>query len=156
MGGAWDATNVIDAPVSVITPIALDHQHFLGDRLTDIATEKAGIIKPGGIAVIGLQDDPEVVEILRERAETVGARAVFEGHDFGVTERDVAVGGQQISVRGLAAEYEDLYLPLYGTHQAQNAAVAIAAVEAFIGGGEKPLDIEVLRAGLARATSAGS
>lgn len=155
MGGAWDATNVIDAPVSVITPIALDHQHFLGDRVTDIAIEKAGIIKPEGIAVIGLQEDPEVVEILRDRAEAVGARAVYEGHDFGVTERDVAVGGQQISVRGLAAEYEDLYLPLYGTHQAQNAAVAIAAVEAFIGGGEKPLDIEVLRAGLARATSPG-
>lgn len=155
MGGAWDATNVIDAPVSVITPIALDHQHFLGDRVTDIATEKSGIIKPGGIAVVGMQDDLDVVQILRDRAGQVGARILFEGNDFGVTERDIAVGGQQISVRGLAGDYPDLFLPLHGAHQAQNAAVAIAAVEAFIGGGEQPLDREVLQAGLARASSPG-
>jgi dihydrofolate synthase/folylpolyglutamate synthase len=80
---------------------------------------------------------------------------VFEGNDFGVTARDVAVGGQQISLRGLAAEYSDLFLPLHGTHQAQNAAVAVAAVEAFLGGGEQGLDIDVLRAGLASVDSPG-
>ena len=88
--------------------------------------------------------------MLVDRADDVGARILFEGNDFGVTERDVAVGGQQISLRGIAAEYPDLFLPLHGTHQAQNAAVAVAAVEAFLGGGDQPLDIDVLRAGLAR------
>ena len=155
MGGAWDATNVLDAPVSVITPIALDHQHFLGDRVTDIATEKAGIIKADGIAVVGLQEDLDVVDILRSRAESVGARILFEGNDFGVTAREVAVGGQLLSVRGLAGEYPELYLPLHGAHQAQNTAVAIAAVEAFLGGGEQPIDLEVLLAGLAAARSPG-
>ncbi|WP_392545100.1 bifunctional folylpolyglutamate synthase/dihydrofolate synthase [Oryzobacter telluris] len=155
MGGSWDATNVIDAPVSVVTPIGMDHAHFLGDTIEAIATEKAGIIKPDAITVSGLQLEPEAYEVLRERAEEVGARIVLEGNEFGVSERDVAVGGQQISVRGLAAEYPDLYLPLHGTHQAQNAAVAIAAVEAFLGGGEQPIDIEVVRAGLARVDSPG-
>jgi dihydrofolate synthase/folylpolyglutamate synthase len=155
MGGAWDATNVLDAPVSVITPIALDHQHFLGDRVTDVATEKAGIIKADGIAVVGLQEDLDVVDILRSRAESVGARILFEGNDFGVTAREVAVGGQLLSVRGLAGEYPELYLPLHGAHQAQNTAVAIAAVEAFLGGGEQPIDLEVLLAGLAAARSPG-
>ncbi len=155
MGGAWDATNVLDAPVSVITPIALDHQHFLGDRVTDIATEKAGIIKADGIAVVGMQEDLDVVDILRSRADSVGARILFEGNDFGVTAREVAVGGQLLSVRGLAGEYPELYVPLHGAHQAQNTAVAIAAVEAFLGGGAQPIDLEVLRAGLAAARSPG-
>ena len=155
MGGAWDATNVIDAPVSVITPIGLDHQHFLGDTIELIATEKAGIIKPDAITVMAVQPEPDAVDVLGARAVEVGARLVAEGVDIGVTARDVAFGGQQISVRGLAAEYEDLFLPLHGTHQAQNAAVAIAAVEAFLGGGEQPLDIDVLRAGLATAESPG-
>ncbi len=155
MGGSWDATNVIDAPVSVVTPIGLDHRHFLGDTIESIATEKAGIIKADAITVCGLQLEDDAFEVLRERAEQVGARIVAEGSDFGVTEHDVAVGGQQISVRGLAGEYPDLFLPLHGTHQAQNAAVAVAAVEAFLGGGEQPIDVEVVRAGLARVDSPG-
>ena len=155
MGGSWDATNVMDAPVSVITPIDLDHRHFLGDTVEEIAGEKAGIIKPGGITVSGLQQADGAVDVLVERAAEVGARIVFEGNDFGVSARDVAVGGQQISLRGLAAEYPDLFLPLHGTHQAQNAAVAVAAVEAFLGGGETPLDLDVLRAGLATVDSPG-
>ena len=155
MGGSWDATNVVDAPVSVVTPIDLDHRHFLGDTVEEIAGEKAGIIKADAITVVGLQQAPEAVEVLVERATDVGARIVFEGNDFGVTARDVAVGGQQISLRGLAAEYPDLFLPLHGTHQAQNAAVAVAAVEAFLGGGEQALDIDVLRAGLASVDSPG-
>ncbi len=155
MGGAWDATNVVDAPVSVITPIDVDHRHFLGDTPEEIAGEKAGIIKPDAITVSSVQPDRDAAEVLVDRAAEVGARIVFEGNDFGVTAHDVAVGGQQISVRGLTGEYPDLFLPLHGTHQAQNAAVAVAAVEAFVGGGEQPLDLEVLRAGLAAVESPG-
>lgn len=155
MGGTWDATNVVDAPVSVVTPIDVDHRHFLGDTPEAIAHEKAGIIKPDGIAVSGVQEHREAAEVLIDRAAEVGARIVFEGNDFGVTERDVAVGGQQLSLRGLAGDYPDLYLPLHGGHQAQNAAVAVAAVEAFVGGGEQALDLDVLRAGLAAVESPG-
>lgn len=155
MGGSWDATNVADGVVSVVTPIALDHQHFLGDTVTDIALEKSGIIKGDAIAISAVQADPAVSTILRERAEEVGAQIAVEGEQFGIEGADVAVGGQALTVRGLAATYEDLFLPFHGTHMAQNAAVAIAAVEAFLGGGEQPLDLDVLKAGLAAATSPG-
>lgn len=155
MGGSWDATNVVDAQVSVVTPIDVDHRHFLGDTPEQIAVEKAGIIKPDAITVCGVQPDRDAAEVLVERASEVGARILFEGNDFGVTARDVALGGQQISLRGVAGDYPDLFLPLHGTHQASNAAVAVAAVEAFVGGGERPLDIEVLRAGLAAVESPG-
>ena len=107
MGGSWDATNVVDAPVSVVTPIDLDHRHFLGNTVEEIAGEKAGIIKADAITVVGVQQSPEAAEVLVERATDVGARILFEGNDFGVTARDVAVGGQQISLRGLAAEYPE-------------------------------------------------
>jgi dihydrofolate synthase / folylpolyglutamate synthase len=155
MGGSWDATNVVGAAVSVITPIEVDHRHFLGDTPGEIALEKAGIIAPGGIVICALQPDAEAVSVIRDRAGQVGARLLVEGDDFGVLERDVAVGGQRLSLRGLAADYPDLVLPLHGPHQAQNAAVAVAAVEAFVGGGERALDREVLRAGLAAVTSPG-
>jgi dihydrofolate synthase/folylpolyglutamate synthase len=155
MGGAWDATNVVDAPVSVVTPIDVDHRRFLGSTPAEVAEEKAGIIKEGAITVSGVQDDRDAAEVLVERAEQVGARIVFEGSDFGVTARDVAVGGQQVSLRGLASDYPDLFLPLHGTHQAQNAAVAVAAVEAFLGGGEQAVDLDVLREALAHVESPG-
>lgn len=155
MGGAWDATNVVEAPVSVVLPIDIDHRHFLGDTVEEIATEKSGIIKADGITVMALQPHDEAAVILREKADEVGARLVAEGIDYGVTARDVAVGGQQISVKGLAAEYPDLFLPLHGPHQAQNAATAVAAVEAFLGGGEQALDLDVLREGLAAVDSPG-
>jgi dihydrofolate synthase/folylpolyglutamate synthase len=155
MGGAWDATNVVDAPVSVITPIDVDHQRFLGDTPADIAQEKSGIIKADAITVSGTQPDRDAAEVLIDRAAEVGARILFEGNDFGVSGQDIAVGGQQLSLRGLATDYPDLFLPLHGSHQAQNAAVAVAAVEAFVGGGEQALDIEVLRAGLAAVESPG-
>lgn len=155
MGGRWDATNVVDAPVSVITPIDVDHQRFLGDTPADIAQEKSGIIKADAITVSGIQPDRDAAEVLIDRAAEVGARIVFESNDFGVSGQDVAVGGQQLSLRGLATDYPDLFLPLHGSHQAQNAAVAVAAVEAFVGGGEQALDIEVLRAGLAAVESPG-
>ena len=154
MGGSWDATNVVDAPVAVLTPVAIDHTHFLGGSEVEIAREKAGIIKADGIALSGVQE-PEVADVLLERAEVVGARLAFEGVDFGVTAREVAVGGQLLSVRGLAGDYPDLFVPLHGAHQASNLALAVAAVEAFVGGGEQPLDLEVLRAGLAAVTSPG-
>ncbi|WP_370670741.1 bifunctional folylpolyglutamate synthase/dihydrofolate synthase [Kribbia dieselivorans] len=154
MGGGWDATNVADGVVSVVTPVGLDHQHFLGDTLTEVATEKAGIIKPGAITVSAPQAD-EVIEVLRARAEEVGADLRLEGRDFGVLTRDVAVGGQQISVRSLAGDHTDLFLALHGAHQAGNTALAIAAVEAFLGGGEQPFNDDVLRSALANVTSPG-
>ncbi len=155
MGGSWDATNVVDAPVSVVTPIDVDHRHFLGDTPGVIAREKAGIIKADGIAVVGAQPDRDAAEVLIDRAADVGARIVVEGNDFGVAEREVALGGQQLSLTGLAGSYPELFLPLHGAHQAQNAAVAVAAVEAFVGGGEQALDLDVLRAGLAAVESPG-
>lgn len=155
MGGSWDATNVVDAPVSVVTPIDVDHRHFLGDTPAEIAQEKAGIIKADGIAVVSLQEDRDAAEVLLDRAAEVGARIVVEGADFGVTAQDVALGGQQISLRGLAGSYPGLFLPLHGSHQARNAAVAVAAVEAFLGGGEQAIDLDVLRAGLAAVESPG-
>ncbi len=154
MGGSWDATNVVDAAVSVITPVAIDHIHFLGTTEVEIATEKAGIVKADAIAVSGVQDT-DVASVLVERAEEVGARMTFEGNGFGVLEREVALGGQVISVRGLAGDYPDLFVPLWGEHQAHNVAIAVAAVEAFLGGGEQPLDLEVLRSALAEVTSPG-
>ncbi|HET8594349.1 MAG TPA: folylpolyglutamate synthase/dihydrofolate synthase family protein [Intrasporangium sp.] len=154
LGGTWDATNVVDGRVSVITPIDLDHTHLLGDDIVSIAEEKSGIIKPDGITVSALQED-DAAEVLADRAEQVGSRIVFEGRDFGVLSRDVAVGGQVVSVRGLAGDYPDLFLPLHGGHQAQNLATAIAAVEAFVGGGEQPLDHDVLLAACAAMASPG-
>ena len=154
MGGSWDATNVADGAVSVITPISLDHQHFLGSSETEIALEKSGIIKTEAIAV-SAEQDPAVRAILDQRAEEVGAQIAHEGDQFALEGGDVAVGGQAVTVRGLAATYPDLVLPFHGSHMAQNVTVAIAAVEAFVGGGEQELDVEVLRAGLATATSPG-
>ncbi|WP_122262449.1 bifunctional folylpolyglutamate synthase/dihydrofolate synthase [Ornithinimicrobium cerasi] len=154
LGGVWDATSVADGVVAVVTPISLDHTRLLGSTLEEIATEKAGIIKPGSIAVVGVQES-EAMGVLVARADEVGARLETEGLSVGVLAREVAVGGQQISLRGLAGDYHDLFLPLFGEHQAHNAALAVAAVEAFVGGGEQRLTDEVLRSGLAGVTSPG-
>jgi len=154
MGGSWDATNVVDAKVAVVTPIAVDHERFLGSSLEAIATEKAGIIKPGSVVVSGLQE-PEVAKILLDRVVEVGARTAFEGNEFGILRREVAVGGQQLAIRGLGGDYDGLFLPLHGPHQGHNAAIALTAVEAFVGGGEHRLDIDLIRAGLAGAISPG-
>ncbi|MDQ1536709.1 MAG: dihydrofolate synthase / folylpolyglutamate synthase, partial [Actinomycetota bacterium] len=137
-----------------VTPIALDHQRFLGSSVEEIATEKAGIIKTGSLVVSALQE-PEVAEILVDAAQAVGTTPAFEGNQFGIAGREVAVGGQQLAIRGLGGEYDELFLPLHGPHQGQNAALALAAVEAFIGGGEHRLDPDLIRAGLAGATSPG-
>lgn len=152
MGGSWDATNVIDADVAVVLPVAVDHAKYLGDEPATIAREKAGIIKPGSVAVLAEQT-PEVAAVLLERAAEVGATVVREGMEFGVVARTPAVGGQVVSLQGLRARYDDVFLPLYGAHQAQNAAVALAAVEAFAGTGE--LDDDLVRAAFAEVTSPG-
>jgi dihydrofolate synthase/folylpolyglutamate synthase len=154
MGGSWDATNVVNGQVAVVTPIALDHERFLGSTLEGIATEKGGIFKTGSLVVSAVQQ-PEVSEILIAMAQGVGTRPAFEGDQFGILSREVAVGGQQLAIRGLGGDYEDLFLPLHGPHQGHNAALALAAVEAFVGGGEHRLDIDVIRGGLGAVTSPG-
>ena len=152
MGGAWDATNVADGVVATVLPIAIDHAKYLGDDPVSIAVEKAGIIKPGATAVIAEQT-PEVMEVLLARAAEVGAHVVREGHDFSVVTRNPAVGGQVVTLRGLRGNYEEVFLPLYGAHQAQNAAVALASVEAFAG--DQPLGEDLVRAAFAEVTSPG-
>ncbi|MFJ9952842.1 bifunctional folylpolyglutamate synthase/dihydrofolate synthase [Kitasatospora sp. NPDC091207] len=158
MGGTWDATNVIDAAVSVITPISLDHTDKLGGTTGEIAVEKSGIIKPGGIAVVAQQQLDAAQNILR-RAVEVDATVAREGMEFGVIRREVAIGGQLVTLRGLGGEeYEDVFLPLHGAHQAQNAALALAAVEAFFGvGGARggQLDADKVRQAFSGVASPG-
>jgi dihydrofolate synthase / folylpolyglutamate synthase len=133
LGGTWDATNIADGAVAVVTPISLDHTAYLGGTVEEIATDKAGIIKPGAVAVLAQQPLPAAEALLR-RAVTVGASVVREGLEFGVLNRDLAVGGQRLDLRGLRGDYTDIVLPLFGAYQAGNAAVALAAVEAFAAG----------------------
>jgi dihydrofolate synthase/folylpolyglutamate synthase len=152
MGGAWDATNVADASVAVILPVAVDHSAYLGSRPVDIAREKVGIIKPGSRVVCAAQSD-DVAEVVAERVAEVGATLYLEGRDFGVLQRVPAVGGQMLRLQGLRAEYDEVFLPLYGAHQGQNAAVALATVEAFVG--EDPLDADLVRAAFEEVTSPG-
>jgi dihydrofolate synthase/folylpolyglutamate synthase len=158
MGGTWDATNVIDARVAVITPIDLDHTNRLGTTPEQIATEKSGIIKPGATVILAQQPVEAAAVVLRRAAE-VDATVAREGLEFGVLSREVAVGGQLLTLRGLGGEYPDVYLPLHGAHMAHNAAVALAAVEAFFGVGaeraERTLDPEVVRQAFAATTSPG-
>ncbi|WP_280697323.1 folylpolyglutamate synthase/dihydrofolate synthase family protein [Kitasatospora sp. GP82] len=135
MGGSWDATNVIDAAVSVITPISLDHTDKLGETPGEIAVEKSGIIKQGALAVVA-QQPLDAAQTILKRAVEVDATVAREGMEFGVIHREVAVGGQMVTLRGLGGfEYEEIFLPLHGAHQAHNAALALAAVEAFFGVG---------------------
>ena len=151
MGGSWDATNVIDADVAVVLPIAVDHAKYLGGTPEAIASEKSGIVKAGSVVVSAAQD-PEVDAVLVARVAEVGASLLREGVDFGVSARTPAVGGQIVTLEGLRGRYEDLFLPLYGAHQAQNAAIALATVEALVGGKE-PLDGELVAAAFADVTS---
>jgi dihydrofolate synthase/folylpolyglutamate synthase len=172
MGGTWDATNVADGTVAVITPIGLDHSEYLGDTLPLIAAEKAGIIKPGSIVVMAEQP-VEVAEIIAARAHEARARLLVAGIDFGIAGREMAVGGQMLTLSGVAGTYADVFLPLFGAHQAGNAALALAAVEAFFGAGDlgsdpatggaelrsvsggRSLDATMVTAGFAQASSPG-
>ena len=154
MGGEWDSTNVADGEVAVFTPISLDHQRYLGDTLADIARTKSGIIKPAARVVMARQPEEAAAEIARavELAEGV-LRA--EGVDYAVEESLLAVGGQSVTIRGTAGTYANVFLPLFGAHQAQNAAAAVVAVEQFLGGGAQRLDPDILAEGLGTATSPG-
>ncbi len=163
MGGRWDATNIVNAPVAVITPIGIDHVDYLGESITDIAAEKAGIITrqkddpvpTDTVAVIGNQA-PEVMEVLLAQAVRTDAAVAREGSEFAVLARQVAVGGQLLELQGLGGVYPEIFLPLHGEHQAHNAVLALAAVEAFFGAGaQRQLDIDTVRAGFAAATSPG-
>jgi dihydrofolate synthase/folylpolyglutamate synthase len=147
MGGAWDATNVADADVAVVTPIDLDHTHLLGRTISEITREKAGIIKPGAHAILAGQS-VEAAEILLARCAEVGALPQREGVDFGVIDRKLAVSGQLIRLSAADGPVDDIFLPLYGAHQAANAGQALAAVEAFLG--LKALNPDVVREGFAQ------
>jgi dihydrofolate synthase/folylpolyglutamate synthase len=152
MGGEWDATNVVDADVSVIMPINLDHTEYLGETLTEIAQTKAGIIKESGFVVLA-QQEPEAAKELLKRAAAMGADVAREGVEYSVLSRSLAVGGQLLTIQSSSDTYEDIFLPLHGKHQASNAAAALVAVEAFFG--DQELDIEAVRAGFANVTSPG-
>jgi folylpolyglutamate synthase/dihydropteroate synthase len=173
MGGSWDATNVADGAVAVVGPVAMDHMNYLGDTIEEIAAEKAGIIKPGAVAILA-QQQLAAAEVLLARAAAVGASVAREGIEFGVVAREIAVGGQHLVLKGLRETYTDVYLPLFGGHQAGNAACALAAVEAFAGVAETVglgdgrseltlgpglssagLDPDLVRAGFAKVSSPG-
>ncbi|RBM04374.1 dihydrofolate synthase [Glutamicibacter soli] len=154
LGGITDATNVADGNVSVITPISLDHTDLLGDTTELIAQEKVGILKPGGYLVSSVQP-VDAADVLLALARELEVPTAFESLDFKLLDRQVAVGGQLLSIQGQAATYDEIFLPLFGAHQAQNAAVALAAVEAFLGGGERELYADLVREGFAETSSPG-
>ena len=163
LGGRWDATNVVDAPVAVITPIGLDHTDYLGDTIAEIAGEKAGIIHkqddaliPTDTVAVIARQVPEAMEVLL--AETVRADAAVarEDSEFAVVDRQIAIGGQLLTLQGLGGVYDEIFLPLHGEHQAHNAVLALAAVEAFFGAGsQRQLDIDAVRAGFSAVASPG-
>lgn len=166
LGGRWDATNVVNADVSVITPVGLDHTDYLGDTLAEIAGEKAGIIKsredaddpltPNENIVVVAEQDPEAMRVILQQAVDVEAGVARSGSEFAALESRIAVGGQQVNIQGLGGLYEDIFLPLHGEHQAKNSAVALAAVEAFFGvSAGHPLDVATVRNGFAQAISPG-
>ncbi len=163
LGGTWDATNVADGTVAVVGPVAIDHTQYLGDTVEEIATEKAGIIKPGALAVLAQQSLP-AAEVLLRRVSEVGATVAREGIEFGVLEREIALGGQLLTLRGLNGTYPEVFLPLFGVHQAGNAACALAAAEGFGGAaqdgpsgpeGRGPLEAELVRRAFAALRSPG-
>ncbi|MGA7689852.1 MAG: folylpolyglutamate synthase/dihydrofolate synthase family protein [Jiangellales bacterium] len=154
MGGTWDATNVADGTVAVVTPIDLDHMEYLGPDIESIAGEKAGIIKDGAVAVLA-QQKLAAAEVLMTRSGEAGASVLREGLEFGVRHRDVAVGGQLLALQTTAGVYDEVFLPLHGAHQAHNAALALAAVEVFFGAGERMVEADTIREGFAAVASPG-
>jgi dihydrofolate synthase/folylpolyglutamate synthase len=155
LGGRWDATNVADAQVALVGPVSIDHVEHLGSDVATIASEKAGIIKPGSVAVLAEQQ-PEVARAIAQRCLEADATVAREGMEFGVLDRDIAVGGQQLRLQGLGGVYENVFLPLHGSHQARNAALALAGAEAFFGAGpDRQLDVEAVREAFAGVTAPG-
>lgn len=154
MGGEWDSTNTADGDVAVFAPIDIDHADRLGSTIAEIATVKAGIIKDGA-AVVSAEQSEAAAEVLRRVAAERGASIAFEGADFGLLEQNLAVGGQLITIRGLAGNYVEEYLPQYGAHQGHNAALAVAAVESLIGGAQQRIADDIVSEGLQGATSPG-
>lgn len=154
MGGTWDSTNVADADVAVFTPVDLDHVERLGRTISEIAKTKAGIIKQGSIVVTSAQH-PDAMGQISVAAEKVGSTPIVEGDGFELLGIAKAVGGQVLRVRGRAGTYDDVPVTLHGIHQAHNAALAIAAVESFLGDGTRPITTENLAEGLGTVTSPG-
>ncbi len=155
LGGTWDSTNVVDAKVAVIGPVGVDHVEYLGPDVVGIAKDKAGIIKPGSVAVLAEQRPEVMVELLRRVAD-VDASVARAGEEFGVLSREIAVGGQLLRLQGLGGVYDEVFLPLHGRHQAANAAVALAAAEAFLGAGaNNQLDPDSVRHAFASVTTPG-
>ncbi|MGH3648025.1 MAG: bifunctional folylpolyglutamate synthase/dihydrofolate synthase [Micromonosporaceae bacterium] len=155
LGGETDSTNVLSARVCALTPVGLDHTQWLGDTIDDITQMKLGIVHKGATLIAATQPEDAVRRILEHCAE-VGATLAREGSEFGVLGRQLAIGGQQLSLQGLGGVYDEVFLPLHGGHQAQNAAVALAAVEAFLGAGtDRALDPELVREGFAQAVVPG-
>jgi len=155
LGGSWDATNVADATVAAITPVAVDHVNYLGSDIAGIAAEKAGIIKPGSVVVLAAQP-PEVTRVITARSVEVGATVAREGVEFGVLHRDIAAGGQRLRLQGLGGLYDEIFLPLHGEHQSRNAVLALAAAEAFFGAaGRRSLDVDAVRDAFATVTAPG-
>lgn len=162
LGGEWDSTNVADGAVAVFTPVDLDHMERLGSTIEAIARTKSGIIKPASM-VISATQAPEVRAVLEDAAELTESTLSFlsdtsepqVGSPLAVVSRAMAVGGQLITVQGLAGRYEDVFLALYGDHQADNAAVAIGAVESFLGGASQALEEDVLSEAFATVSSPG-
>ena len=152
MGGEWDATNIIRPTVGVITPIGMDHMEYLGDTIEKIAGAKAGILKPDMYGVFSNQT-PDAAKVLLAKAAEVGIEVAREGIEYEVLSRQVAVGGQLLTIRGIKDVYSDLFLPLHGKHQASNAAAALVSAEAFFG--DQPLDLDSVKQGFAAATSPG-
>ncbi len=152
MGGRWDATNLVRGEVSVLTAVGLDHPE-LGATVAEVASEKAGVIKDGAV-VISAEQEPTAAGVIAEATEQHSGRLVVAGRDFGVADRRLAVGGQQLRLRGVTGEIEEVFLPLFGAHQADNAACALVAVEGFFGfaGG---LDPELVREGFAAVRAPG-
>jgi len=163
LGGRWDATNVVNAPVAVITPIGVDHVDYLGGTIAEIAGEKAGIITrqaddlvPTDTVAVLARQVPEAMEVLLAEAVRADAAVAREDSEFAILGRQVAIGGQLLELQGLGGVYTDIFLPLHGEHQAHNAVVALAAVEAFFGAGaDRQLDVDTVRAGFAAVTSPG-
>jgi len=154
MGGLWDSTNVADGEVAVITPVAMDHERYLGDTLAEIARVKSGIVKPGATLVLAEQDEEVEGVVLESATERGAARVVREGVDVSVVDRQLAVGGQLLTLRGLGGVYADVFLPLHGAFQAHNALLALVATEALLTGGAA-LDGDVVGAAFADVTSPG-